>query len=717
MVDNALDAVHGEKVKFGKIGDDTYWVEDTGPGIDLPADKIAELFSINRPLTSSKILRVPSRGALGNGLRVIVGTAMASGGRIQLETRNKMYQFGFNDSTGISTIIQTADSTVLGTKLTVTLGSSVPRDPADTQWATLANALYMAKTYKGKSSPWWYDSDSFYELLLAAGDNSIEWLVQQFGINDSVLDGMPGKCQSITREQSDELMGRMRKVCKGVSAKAIGHLDFSVKKYDQIMIRPGHGIYAAELPYCIEAYATPINDNPSDDRDDIDDQVTFFVNATPITGRISFERRGATKGALFGCGLRHKMDRISKRKFSLFVNVTIPYMPITTDGKEPNFESMAFMINKVISAATRKFKSAMKKQQGGGQRQIIVDNIDDAIAAASGNGTYRYSLRQLFYAIRPYILQSAENGELDYNYFARVITDYEAANGELPGIYRDPRGTLYHPHLSRSIPIGTIAVEKYERPEWTFNKILYCEKEGFFSVLNQVGWPEKNDCALLSSKGFASRAVRDVLDLIGDTEEEIQFFCIHDADASGTLIYQALTQGTTARAARRVKIIDLGLNPWEAVEANLQVENFTAKKPLPVAKYVKEYDYSNDEKWERWLQSNRVELNAMTSPMFLDWLDRKMKPYNKGKVIPPSVVLKRELASETERMVRSQVAERILREGGLEGAVQRRMQDLNHRLNDVNVGDRVKAILHNNPNQRWNQPLSQVASEVIQGKQ
>src|SRR3954451_2010671 len=92
---------------------------------------------------------------------------------------------------------------------------------------------------------------------------------------------------------------------------------------------------------------------------------------------------------------------------------------------------------------------------------------------------------------------------------------------------------------------------------WTFNKILYCEKEGFFPILKDARWPERHDCALMTSKGFASRAARDVLDLLGETDEELWFYCIHDADASGTMIYQALQEGTQARPGRKVHIINL----------------------------------------------------------------------------------------------------------------------------------------------------------------
>ena len=42
--------------------------------------------------------------------------------------------------------------------------------------------------------------------------------------------------------------------------------------------------------------------------------------------------------------------------------------------------------------------------------------------------------------------------------------------------------------------------------------------------------------------------------------------------------------------------------------------------------------------WEEWLQTHRIELNAMTTPQFIAWLDGKMAEHY-GKLIPPPDVL------------------------------------------------------------------------------
>src|SRR5262249_52737886 len=49
------------------------------------------------------------------------------------------------------------------------------------------------------------------------------------------------------------------------------------------------------------------------------------------------------------------------------------------------------------------------------------------------------------------------------------------------------------------------------------------------------------------------------------------------------------------------------------------------------------------EEWAEWLQTRRVELNAMTTPQFIQWLDDKMAGLGGGKLIPPDDVLVAEL--------------------------------------------------------------------------
>ena len=73
-----------------QIDNDTWSVADDGPGMDRV--RIATLFAVDRPLASTKLLRRPTRGAVGNGLRVVTGAAMASGGSLHVESRGRRFE-------------------------------------------------------------------------------------------------------------------------------------------------------------------------------------------------------------------------------------------------------------------------------------------------------------------------------------------------------------------------------------------------------------------------------------------------------------------------------------------------------------------------------------------------------------------------------------------------------------------------------------------------
>ena len=67
--------------------------------------------------------------------------------------------------------------------------------------------------------------------------------------------------------------------------------------------------------------------------------------------------------------------------------------------------------------------------------------------------------------------------------------------------------------------------------------------------------------------------------------------------------------------------------------------------------------------------ANRVELNAMTTPQLIEWLDEKMAEHGDGKLIPPHDVLEQELAEQIEAKVRADITERVLREARIDDQV------------------------------------------------
>jgi hypothetical protein len=256
--------------------------------------------------------------------------------------------------------------------------------------------------------------------------------------------------------------------------------------------------------------------------------------------------------------------------------------------------------------------------------------------------------------------------------------------------------------------LGTLSVEDYERPAWTFNKLLFIEKEGWLEALKAVRWPERHDCTLMSSKGFTTRAARDLVDKLAEHDEPVTVFCVHDADAYGTMIYQTFQEETKARDARKIRIVNLGLEPWEAVEMGLEVEDVDAgERRKPVADYVRER--RDGDAWEEWLQTHRVELNAMTTPQFIAWLDDKMATY--AKLIPPADVLEQELDARIEDKVREAITERILREANVDGQVAAAIAEI-ETPDSIALTAGIKQLFAATPDAQWRDHIEAVATEL-----
>jgi hypothetical protein len=309
LADNAADA--GGHVVAGALDSDgnrfvgqysrcnRFFVEDDGPGIPGTPEDIARLFSINRPLVSSKLRRLPSRGALGNGLRVVAGAVAASDGALEVRTRNR--RLVLTPQEDGSTAVEAFDIDFpTGTRIEVAFGAAIPADEGALEWADAVSRMVGAgESYRGSPSPHWYDGDHWYELLQAAGARPIRDLV-------STLDGCSGPkagritaafkgmaCNALSREQAVEVLEAAREASRPVSPERIG----KVGKLD--ILPPWHALEKgtfttrgrhphAEIPFVVEAWVhvDPKGENRAD--------LEVFVNRTPGPVRSGPSRRSPT---------------------------------------------------------------------------------------------------------------------------------------------------------------------------------------------------------------------------------------------------------------------------------------------------------------------------------------------------------------------------------------------------------------------------------------
>lgn len=757
LTDNALDALDasgvGGECEVGLLEGNSFYVQDNGPGMVGDDARIAELFSFGRDMVTSKLVRLPTRGALGNGLRVVAGAVLASGGFLVVSTHGRSLRLDpLDDGTTAGERIGEWDRP--GTRVEVTFGPNLPVSQDTLKWAREAIVLAGGgERYTGGSSPWWYDSGGFFDLLNSAKDATLSDVLKGFdkfsskGQKIAAKLGWGRRANSIGRDEAERILEAMRrhvpKPFKADRLGAIGLISNLPRSYAKVHGSyerpPSRGRLLATIPYVVEVWA------------DFAKRRAHFrvsVNRTPIAADTrAYHEKNSLE--VYGCGLDKPLKPIPVgiKPVTVWVNVETPYMPITTDGKAPDLGPLSEPIFGAIASAVRRLKNGRSDDAGPKkvhQNEAILACLDEGIAHAGGGA--RYTQRQLFYAIRD-IMKKRYPGikEPTWDWFCQVITDHEDKIGhDLDGITRDNRGVLYEPHTGRLIPIGTRTVEEYERPGWTFNKVLYCEKEGFFDGMIAAKWPERHDCALLTSKGFATRAARDVIDLMSDTGEKIQFFCVHDGDASGTLIYQALNEATKARPERAKPVVNLGLEPWDGLAMGLSPESVERKsKTAAVAEYVRKRD--REEKaardlargheltpeeeakeftsWERWLQSYRVELNAMTTPQFMAWLDKQFdKHVGRGpdsvpaKVIPSADVQAEELKTEVRRELRRKIKRRVLRRAKIgrrvEVACHRRRGEIEARIESL--GTEIADALSRAPQDSWRGPIARIADELAE---
>jgi hypothetical protein len=285
-------------------------------------EKVAELFSISRPLTSTKLVRKPTRGALGNGLRVVVGAVIASGGTLILETRGKRLTLIPHDN-GSTVVVDSGAGMMIGTRVEVVFGPNMPNDVNPLGWAKKACSLAGdSQIYSGATSPHWEDGDAFFDRCRAAGDATVRQVVSEFdgcsGKAGVIVKDFKGRAAaSLTREEASRLLERARNFAVVIKparlrlAKQSGvELTGFAHAHEVGVFSPantGRSLPAKDIPYTVEAWAAPSET----------DRVELCVNRTPAVANTGC-RRAADKARLviWGCELGYEF-KVGRRPLHL----------------------------------------------------------------------------------------------------------------------------------------------------------------------------------------------------------------------------------------------------------------------------------------------------------------------------------------------------------------------------------------------------------------
>jgi hypothetical protein len=731
--DNALDAAdaagHPGAVAISVDPDGSLTVADQGTGIPgATPEQLAGLFCVARPMVSSKLLRRPSRGAVGNGLRVCLGYLTAIHGRLSIATGTIRVELA-PEIDGTSRIVSSEAIRLIDGLILTAITGDAPFCDEHLSWAEDAIELAQQSgqpAFTGRPSPHWFDLDHFRVLLRAAVGNIS---VRQFLAE---LDGCTG-----SRAQTRIAARFLRRPAASLDSAEAGELltaaQAATRPPKPAVLRPlgrhavitaGYATAAgsfvegehpphAAIPFLVECWADAYGPGEQDDLL----TGSLYMNRTraiaPFSGGVWEDQLGVT---ISGTNIHATVP--AGPRYRVAINITSPMFRMVSDGKTPDarpfHDALGEAIGKAARQAGRDIAAEMSSEQKRAvshqrhqQRQeakeqrlsdrearqqrlarieeqkahrralptirdVVLELLPGAVEIEAESG-YLFNTRRLVYRIRDAV-QSRTGKELTQGYFDALLTEIEAERGDLhPLLIREARGNYSIPHSPNgAIPLGTESVRAFQRPAWTFNKIVAIEKEDLRLMLRQAGWDRRHDALLISAKGFTTRAARDLIDQIADTAgpggEPVQVFSVHDADASGTVIQHTLQHATLARAARRIEVIDLGLQPWEGIELGLAIERVPVQfnkddtpRLRPVGAYVRARTdrAPNGQTWEEWLQRNRVELNALTSAELLDWLDRKMVEHGAGKLIPPDDILQVDFADSVRPRAQSAIADAI----------------------------------------------------------
>jgi len=105
----------------------------------------------------------------------------------------------------------------------------------------------------------------------------------------------------------------------------------------------------------------------------------------------------------------------------------------------------------------------------------------------------------------------------------------------------------------------------------------------------------------------------------------------------------------------------------------------------------------------------------MSTPDFIEWLDRKIERYAPGKLIPPDQVLKEELQKKTREEIEQRIKEKILEENNAEGEIMLAYEDIMPKLDEASetLKDEVEEALDEYPTQLWRKPVTNEARNLV----
>ncbi len=379
------------------------------------------------------------------------------------------------------------------------------------------------------------------------------------------------------------------------------------------------------------------------------------------------------------------------------------------------------------SPASRAYReSRMTRERGTSIKEAAAQIMEAAYLQASGNGELPAKPRQIMYAARPHI-QKETGKQLDDNYFPQVLLpDYIEEHGVDWDVVWDARGHFTEPHGGESFGIGTLEVRSYlagfndpsvtdagfsqatvktNGPSGNFGAVLFIEKEGFTPILEAAQIAKRFDVAIMSTKGMSVTAARALADEMC-SDHGIPLLLLHDFDKAGFSIAGTLQRDTRRYEFRNdITVVDIGLSlaDVEAMGLEAEYQHHPKERRSALEANLRTNGASEEEiafmfrDFDRLRSTRRVELNAMTSPQFVAFVERKLRANGITKVVPDDDVL-------------GEMYTAIGKGRRLEAAIEELDElDAKDCKPPKNLKQRVRKVLEKHPAMRWDAAVAKIA--------
>ena len=211
---------------------------------------------------------------------------------------------------------------------------------------------------------------------------------------------------------------------------------------------------------------------------------------------------------------------------------------------------------------------------------------------------------------------------------------------------------------------------------------------------------------------MSNTASRELVDHLAG--HGVRLFIVRDFDRAGFSIAGTLTKTARRYAFRnRIDVTDLGLRLTDVEEYGLDSEPWSEEvSPDAATQTLRRHGATDDEidfliedgtPWRpprTW--GRRVELNALTSDQFIEWLEAKLQEHGVEKVIPDADTLalqyRRAVARHTINKTIDEIAESAREEAGRTAI-------------PADLVARVRDLLADEPSMSWDEAVTQLAEE------